>query len=191
MVVDAAEAHRDDAPEVAVDCPGEIWFWGPIIMKEYWNKPKATADAITADGWFRTGDIGRVDSEGNVYIMDRAKDLIIRGGENISCAEVESAVYEYPEVAECAVFGRKDDRLGETVAVAITPVPTATRSSAAAAFEGLGNFLQSRLARFKIPDEVFVWEGQLPRGATGKIPKKTIREMVDAGRAGTPEPHVR
>ena len=89
-------------------------------------------------------------------------------------------------MSECAIFGRKDDSLGETVAAAITPVPTATGSFAAAAFEGLGKFVQSRLARFKIPDEVFVWEGQLPRGATGKIPKKTIREMVDAGRAGTP-----
>jgi len=151
------------------------------MMKEYWNKPEATTEAISVDGWFRTGDVGKLDPDGALYIMDRAKDLIIRGGENISCAEVETAVYEHPSVQECSAFALPDERLGECVAVAVV------RRQGAAAFTGpeLEAFCAERLAKFKVPSQVFLWrEGeQLPRGATGKIPKRTIRDQIKDGTA--------
>ncbi len=99
---------------------GEIWFSGPHLIRGYWNKPEATAETIV-DGWLRTGDLGRVDDEGFVYVQDRLKDIILRGGENVYCAEVEAALYEHPAVHEAAVFGLPHDRLGEEVAAAVVP----------------------------------------------------------------------
>ena len=99
---------------------GEIWIKGPNLIRGYWNKPEATAETLV-DGWLRTGDLGRLDEEGFVYIEDRAKDMILRGGENVYSAEVEAAIYEHPAVYEAAVFGVPHERLGEEVAVAIVP----------------------------------------------------------------------
>jgi long-chain acyl-CoA synthetase len=99
---------------------GEIWFKGPNLIRGYWNKPEATAEVIL-DGWLRSGDIGRIDAEGFVYVEDRAKDMVLRAGENVYCAEVEAALYEHPDVHEAAVFGVPHDRLGEEVAAAIMP----------------------------------------------------------------------
>ena len=99
---------------------GEIWFKGPNLIRGYWNKPEATAETIV-DGWLRTGDIGRIDDEGFVYVEDRAKDMVLRGGENVYCAEVEAAIYEHPAVHEAAVFGVPHERLGEEVAAAVVP----------------------------------------------------------------------
>ena len=108
----------------ATRCPpasvGEIWFKGPNVIRGYWNKPEATAETIV-DGWLRTGDLGRIDDEGFLYIEDRAKDMVLRGGENVYCAEVEAAIYEHPAVYEAAVFGVPHERLGEEVAVAVVP----------------------------------------------------------------------
>jgi long-chain acyl-CoA synthetase len=171
----------DDGAALPTNGVGELLIRSAANMKEYWNKPEATAEAMTEDGWFRTGDIGRVDEEGYVYIMDRAKDLIIRGGENISCAEVESAVYEHPAVAECAVFGMPDERLGEVVAVAITPKPGFNASNTDAA--EMRAFFTERLAKFKVPAEIYIWAEQLPRGPTGKIPKRAIRQQIQSGEA--------
>jgi len=157
---------------------GELCIRGAAVMSEYYKKPAKTAEAlhIDRDGklWMRTGDIGRVNEDGFVFIMDRLKDMIIRGGENISCAEVESKVYEHPSVAEVAVFGMPDDRLGETVAAAMTFKPGAKPATVQEIID-----VCSALAKFKVPSHVFVWpERELPKGATGKIHKKTIKEAL-------------
>ena len=119
---DADPAGRGRATPTATPCPpasvGEIWFKGPNLIRGYWNKPEATAETIV-DGWLRTGDIGRIDDEGFVYVEDRAKDMVLRGGENVYCAEVEAAIYEHPAVYEAAVFGVPHERLGEEVAAAV------------------------------------------------------------------------
>ena len=101
---------------------GEIWFRGPNLIRGYWNRPEATAETIV-DGWLRSGDLGRIDDEGFVYVEDRAKDMVLRAGENVYCAEVEAAIYEHPAVYEAAVFGVPHERLGEEVAVAVLPKP--------------------------------------------------------------------
>merc|ERR1719326_52747 len=157
---------------------GELCIRGATVMSEYYKKPDKTAEAFHIDKegklWIRTGDVGRVDEEGFVFIMDRLKDLIIRGGENISCAEVESKIYEHQSVAECAVFGMPDERLGETVACAVVCKPGSKPAT-------VQEILQvcSTLAKFKIPSDVFLWpDKELPKGATGKILKKDIKEMA-------------
>ena len=111
--------------EVARDAVGELCVRGSVVIKGYLNRPEATAEGIP-NGWFHTGDIARVDEDGFVFIVDRAKDMVLRGGENVYCSEVEAAIYEHPGVAEVAVFGVPDDRLGEIVAAAIVLAPGAT-----------------------------------------------------------------
>eukprot|EP00004_Rigifila_ramosa_P005439 TRINITY_DN1596_c0_g1_i1.p1 TRINITY_DN1596_c0_g1~~TRINITY_DN1596_c0_g1_i1.p1 ORF type:complete len:592 (-),score=120.51 TRINITY_DN1596_c0_g1_i1:41-1795(-) len=172
LVVDI-KVVDENGKQVPTNTAGEILIRGATVMKEYWNKPEATAQAIDKDGWFRSGDIGRIDAEGFVYIMDRAKDIIIRGGENISCAEVEASVYEHPAVMEAAAFGLPHERLGEEVAVAVYVKPGHSLDSGA-----LLRFLSDKIAGFKQPTKVILWEGPLPRGATGKILKREIRDMV-------------
>jgi long-chain acyl-CoA synthetase len=159
------------------ETPGLLQCRGVGLMKEYWKNRQATLDNIDNDGWLDTGDIARIDDEGYLYIMDRAKDLIIRGGENISCAEVESAVYEHSAVKEATSFGIKEERLGEEVAVAITLKDGADLDPAE-----FNKFVSGRLARFKVPTRVFIWPGDLPRGATGKIPKRDVRDDIEAGK---------
>ena len=110
----------DDGSPLPAGERGEIWFKGPHLIRGFWNRPDATAETIV-DGWLRTGDIGRVDDEGFVYVEDRAKDMVLRGGENVYCAEVEAAIYEHPVVYEAAVFGVPHERLGEEVAAAVLP----------------------------------------------------------------------
>lgn len=165
---------------------GEICLRGASVMQGYWKKPDKTAEVFHFDAegklWFRTGDIGRTDTSGFVFIMDRAKDIIIRGGENISCAEVEDAVFEHLSVAEVAAFGVPHPSLGEVVAIAVvfkkgTEVPTD---------EELKQFVAARLAGFKVPQEVHRWTGDLPRGATGKTQKREIRDQIAARRETPP-----
>jgi len=151
---------------------GEIWFKGPMIIKGYWNRPEATTETIV-DGWLRTGDIGRVDETGLVYVSDRAKDMVLRGGENIYCAEVEAAIYEHAAVYEAAVYGIPHDRLGEDLACHIMVKPGMTISEA-----DLQSFLDGRLAKFKIPGQITVVTEPLPRNASGKILKRTLRDLV-------------
>lgn len=160
---------------------GEVLLRGVTMLKEYWRKPEATAEAISVDGWFRTGDIGKLDPDGALYILDRAKDLIIRGGENISSAEVETAMYDHPEIQECSVFSMPDERLGEVVAAAVVQ----KQGSKPLSGDELVKFAATKLAKFKVPTEIYLWkEGeQLPRGATGKIPKRTIKDQIKAGTA--------
>ncbi len=155
---------------------GEICFRGPNLIRGYWNKPEATAETIV-DGWLRSGDIGRIDEEGFVYVQDRAKDMVIRGGENIYCAEVEAALYEHPDVYEAAVFGLPHQRLGEEVAAAVRPKPGRSLEVAE-----LQRFIGERLAAFKVPSYVEIRTEELPRNASGKIMKRHIRETVLARR---------
>jgi long-chain acyl-CoA synthetase len=163
----------DDAGRVlGPDQVGELWFRGPNLIRGYWNKPEATAQTI-ADGWLRTGDIGRIDDEGFVYVQDRAKDMVLRAGENVYCAEVEAALYEHPDVYEAAVFGVPHERLGEEVAAAI--VPKAGRDIDP---DALRTFLAQHLAPFKIPTRIALRGEQLPRNPAGKILKRDLRDAL-------------
>ncbi|MEU6265618.1 class I adenylate-forming enzyme family protein [Saccharopolyspora shandongensis] len=173
-VVDPVTEQRLPADEI-----GELRIKGANVVKGYWNRPDATADAIT-DGWLRSGDLARIDEEGFVYIVDRAKDMLIRGGENVYCAEVEAVIHEHPAVADCAVIGIPHDILGEEVGV-LVQVRVGTTLTA----EALRAFLDGRIARFKIPAHVWVQEDELPRNASGKILKRQIRtELIRAVTAG-------
>ena len=149
---------------------GELLLRGPNLMKGYLNRPDATAKAIV-DSWFRTGDIAEIDAGGWIHIKDRIKDVVIRGGENIHCSEVENAIYEMDEVAEAAVFGLPDERLGEEVAAAVVLVPGARLDQ-----QGLIAHLEGSLARFKHPRHVWFLDEALPRNANGKFLKRELRE---------------
>ena len=148
---------------------GEIWIRSPAVPAGYWNLPDATAETFT-DGWCHTGDVGYLDTEGFLYIVDRLKDIIIRGGENISCLEVEEALYAHPQVEEAAVFGLPDERLGEIVGAAVM-----TSDGGELGVEQLREFLADRLAAFKLPVHLWCHADQLPRIASGKIDKKKLR----------------
>ena len=153
---------------------GEICFRGPNVIRGYWNKPEATAETIV-DGWLRSGDLGRIDEEGFVYVVDRAKDMVLRGGENIYCAEVEAAIYEHPAIYEAAVFGLPHTRLGEEVACAIV-----LKEGASLALDELRAHVAERLAAFKVPSTIEVRGEQLPRNASGKILKRALRDEMAA-----------
>lgn len=166
----------DDAGE-EVSGPGargELCVRGSIVIKGYLNREEATAEAIQ-DGWFHTGDIAEIDDDGFVFIVDRAKDMVLRGGENVYCSEVEAAIYAHPDVAEAAVFGVPDDRLGEIVGVAIVRTPGATLDE-----PGLTDFLDGTLAKYKIPERVWFLDDPLPRNANGKFLKRELRDTLSA-----------
>lgn len=151
---------------------GEIVVRGPMIMKEYWNRPEETAAVLDEDGWLRTGDVGFVDAEGYVHIVDRTKDMIISGGENIYCAEVESVIGEMTEVAEAAAFGVPDDRMGEKLVV----VALADGIDEQEIITRVGG----RLAKYKAPSRVLFADEPLPRNPIGKIDKVAIRKIWSA-----------
>ncbi len=164
---------RDDRDErVDADERGEIWFKGPNLIRGYWNKPEETAKTIV-NGWLRSGDIGHLDQDGFIYVEDRAKDMVLRGGENIYCAEVEAAIYEHPAVYEAAVFGVPDPRLGEQVAVAVV-----LKRGATLTVDELQAHVRERLAAFKVPTLVTFSTEQLPRSATGKMLKRELRASL-------------
>jgi fatty-acyl-CoA synthase len=148
---------------------GEVVVRGPNVMKGYWNRPEATADAIV-DGWFHTGDVATRDEEGYFYIVDRKKDMIISGGENIYPAEVEDCLYQHPDIAEAAVIGLPDSRWGETVLAIIVPKPGTSLGE-----QDIIDFTQGRLARYKQPRRVVFIEA-LPRNPAGKVLKFELRE---------------
>lgn len=149
---------------------GEIWFKGPNLISGYWNRPEATAETIV-DGWLKSGDIGRIDEEGFVYVVDRAKDMVLRGGENVYCAEVEGAIYTHPAVHEAAVYGLPDERLGEEVAATIM-----VKSGHALTAEEITSHLSGTVASFKIPRIIEIVAAPMPRNAAGKILKRQIRD---------------
>ncbi|CAN5882193.1 class I adenylate-forming enzyme family protein [soil metagenome] len=169
-LVDETGADLEPGPDVV----GQLCVRGPVVIKGYLNRPEATAEAIR-DGWFNTGDIARIDEDGFVFIVDRAKDMVLRGGENIYCSEVEAAIYAHDSVSEAAVFGVPDDRLGEAVAAVIVSRPGSTVD------EGeLRAFLTERIARHKVPSTVWLRTEALPRNANGKFLKRDLRaELLD------------
>ena len=164
------EIRDDDGNEVPTGTRGEIWMRGPNLIRGYWNKPEATAESIV-DGWLASGDLGRVDADGFLYIEDRAKDMVLRAGENVYCAEVESAIYEHGDVYEAAVFGVPHERLGEEVACVIL-----RQSDADLDADTLRDFLAESLAPFKVPSRIAFADQQLPRNASGKILKRALRD---------------
>jgi len=149
---------------------GEIWIHGAMNFRGYWNSPEATRETLT-DGWVHTGDIGHMDDEGYLFITDRGKDMVIRGGENIGCQEIEAVLYDHPGVSECAVFGVPDERLGETLAAVIMVRPGAELDA-----EAVKVHVGERLARFKVPEHVWLQRDLLPRIASGKIYKRRLRD---------------
>jgi fatty-acyl-CoA synthase len=159
---------RPDMSDTAPGDRGEVIIRGPNVMAGYWNRPDAT-DAATVGGWFHSGDAAVVDEEGFVFIVDRIKDMIISGGENIYPAEVEKAIYEHPAVRECAVVGVPDERWGEVGQAVVVRLDEASADS-----EEILTFLDGRLARYKIPKSV-VFTDALPRNAAGKLLRNEIR----------------
>ena len=161
----------NDLPESPTTV-GQLCVRGTVVIKGYLNRPEATAESIV-DGWFNTGDIARIDEAGYVYIVDRAKDMVLRGGENVYCSEVETAIYEHDAVAEAAVFGIPDERLGEEVAAAIVLRPGGVLDAA-----GLKAHLAERLAKHKVPAQVWFLDEPLPRNANGKFVKRELRKQL-------------
>jgi long-chain acyl-CoA synthetase len=168
---------NDDLPR-GPHVVGELWVKGPNVVRGYWDKPSATEASFTR-GWLHTGDVARIDDEGFVYIVDRAKDMVIRGGENVYSVEVEAAVFEHPAVADCAVIGVPHPILGEEVGVVVVARPGATLTAT-----DLGAFLQGRIAAFMVPTHVWVRQEPLPRNPQGKILKRELRD--DVAGAGVP-----
>jgi len=150
---------------------GEVSIRSVALFSGYWNRPDATADCMTPDGYFRTGDIGYLDADNYLFIVDRKKDIIIRGGENISCQEVEAEIYKHPAVAEACVFGLPDERLGEVVGAVVYCHPGQSVTA-----EDLTTYLGSQLAAFKVPQQVWISSEPLPRLGTEKIDKVSLRK---------------
>ncbi len=151
---------------------GELWIQGPNVVKGYWGKPDETEKAF-GGGWFKSGDLARIDDEGFVYIVDRAKDMVIRGGENVYCAEIEAALFEHPDIADAAVIGIPHQVLGEEVGAVIVLRPGATTSA-----EELQAHVGERLAAFKVPTRIYFRDEPLPRNPQGKVLKRELRDEV-------------
>jgi long-chain acyl-CoA synthetase len=149
---------------------GQIWMKSPTLIRGYWNKPEATNETIV-DGWLCSGDIGRIDDEGFLYIEDRAKDMVLRAGENVYSAEVEAAIYEHPAIHEAAVFGVPHERLGEEVATVVM-----LKAGESLTADALRDFLAGRLAAFKVPTRIAFSAEPLPRNPAGKFLKRELRQ---------------
>ena len=166
----------DTGDDVPVGDVGEIWVSGPQVMKGYWNNDEATAEAVDADGWFRSGDIGYLDDDGYLYIHDRVKDMVVSGGENVYPAEVENALMRHPGIADVAVIGVPHEKWGETAKAVVVKAEGADPSE-----EEIIAFAREHLARFKCPTSVdFV--DVLPRNPSGKVLKKDLRAPHWAGK---------
>jgi long-chain acyl-CoA synthetase len=150
---------------------GEVWAKGPNVVRAYWRKPAASAET-SVDGWVRSGDLGRMDDEGFLTIVDRKKDMLIRGGENVYCAEVEDALYAHPAVMDAGVIGRPHRTLGEEPVAAVTLKP-----GMQAGEDELRAFVGARLAAFKVPVHIVMQRETLPRNANGKIMKRELRPL--------------
>ncbi|QUD90086.1 class I adenylate-forming enzyme family protein [Phenylobacterium montanum] len=162
----------DDGQELPQGQVGELWVRGAPVIKGYINRPDATAQSIT-DGWLHTGDVARIDEDGFIYIVDRKKDMVLRGGENVYCAEVEACVHHHPAVAECCVFGVPDTRLGEEVAAAIV-----LRPGQELHVEALREHCEAHISKHKIPRYVWFLKDPIPRNANGKFLKRELRETL-------------
>jgi fatty-acyl-CoA synthase len=163
----------DDAGvDVALGQVGELVVKGPLRMKEYWRNPQATAEIIK-DGWIHTGDLARLDEEGFLYIVDRKKDMIISGGENIYPAEIENVLAVHPKIQEVAVIGQPDESWGESPCAVVRPKPGETLTT-----EDIIGFCQGKIGRYKIPKRVILTDQPLPRTPAGKVLKHVLREQV-------------
>jgi long-chain acyl-CoA synthetase len=154
--------------------PGELWIRGPNVMLGYWKRPEATAEALV-DGWYRSADIVRADDDGYLYMVDRTRDMIITGGENVYSLEVEAALLRHPAVSEAAVFGVPDERWGEAVHAVVVP-----RSEITA--DALLDHCRDLIAGFKLPREIDFRDEPLPKSGPGKVLKARLREPFWAGR---------
>jgi long-chain acyl-CoA synthetase len=154
---------------------GELWIKGPNVVKGYWNNPEATAESFT-DGWLHSGDLARIDEEGFVYIVDRAKDMLIRGGENIYCVEVENALYDHPAVMDAAVVGLPHPVLGEEVGAVVQLSPGSETTA-----DELREHVAAQLAAFKVPVRIDLRSEPLPRNANGKILKSQLKQEMEGG----------
>ncbi|MEM9263806.1 MAG: AMP-binding protein, partial [Pseudomonadota bacterium] len=153
---------------------GELWCKGPSNCKSYWNKPEAT-ESTFVDGWVVTGDLARIDEEGFVYLVDRAKDMLIRGGENVYCIEVESALYDHPAIMDASVVGIPHKVLGEEVGAVVQVKPGQSVTE-----DELRAHVRAQLAAFKVPVEIQFEAEPLPRNANGKILKNILRERFQS-----------
>jgi long-chain acyl-CoA synthetase len=167
-----ARCVDDDGRTVLPGQVGELWVKGAPVIKGYLNRPDATAESIT-DGWLHTGDVARIDEDGFIFIVDRKKDMVLRGGENIYCAEVEACVHRHPAVAECCVFGVTDARLGEEVGAAVV-----LREGETLDAEALRAHCASAMAKHKAPRYVWFLDESIPRNANGKFLKRHLRETL-------------
>ena len=165
-----------DADEPPADVPpdelGELWVRGPSVVRGYWNKPEETARSFS-HGWLRTGDVARIDADGFIHIVDRVKDMIIRGGENVYSVGVEAALFEHPDVSDCAVVGLPHPVWGEEVAAVVVPRPRRMIDP-----EELRAFLRPLLAHFEIPTRIVVRHESLPRNPQGKVLKRDLRQEL-------------
>ena len=164
--------------ELPVGATGELCVRGAQVIKGYLNRPQATAETIV-DGWLHTGDIGYIDGDNFVYLVDRAKDMVLRGGENVYCSEVEVALYKNDAVAECTVFSVPDEHLGEEVGAALFLF-----EGQAVSASDIRKFCKTRLAAYKIPRYIWILEQPLPRNASGKFVKRELQEKLDISTAG-------
>jgi long-chain acyl-CoA synthetase len=172
VVADLRIVDPDTGRDVGTGEIGEIWVKGPNVVRGYWNNPEATAAAFT-EGWFHTGDLGYLDDDGYLYVVDRMKDVIIRGGENVYCAEVEAVLFEHPAVADVAIIGVPHRSLGEEVAAVVV-----SRDGVDVTASDLQQFVASRLAAYKVPAHVLFREDPLPRTPTGKVLKRELRDQA-------------
>jgi long-chain acyl-CoA synthetase len=163
------EIRDTDGNALGPNQTGEVCIYGPLIMAGYWNKPEATAETVV-DGWLQTGDLGHLDDEGFLYITDRKKDMIIRGGENIYCVEIENRLVEHPKIADAAVIGVPHPELGEEVKAVVQTEPGETMTAAE-----VQEWVAGALATFKVPAYVEVQSDKLPRNASGKLLKNVLR----------------
>ena len=159
----------DDGNELPSGERGELQVRGPSMFREYWNKPEATADSFAEDGWFKTGDVAYIDTDGHLFIVDRIKDLIIRGGENIGCGGVEAALSSHPKVIEAAVYSVPDDRLGEEVGTTMYVTEDFDETE-------LREYLVDHLAKYEIPRYITTMTEPLPRTGSGKLLKRQLRD---------------
>ena len=167
-VADLKIVGDDGVTELPVGEVGELWARGPMVVKGYWNRPEATAETFV-DGWVRTGDLARLDEEGWCYIVDRAKDMIIRGGENIYSSEVENVLYDHPAVTDAALVAIAHPTLGEEPAAVVHLAPGMSATE-----DELREWVAARLAKFKVPVRIAFVQDTLPRNANGKILKKDL-----------------
>lgn len=173
------EIQRDDGTPLRAGDAGEVATRGGHVMAGYWNKPEATAAVLSDTGWYRTGDVGRVDDTGHLFLLDRSKDMIISGGENVYCTEVENAIYTHPGVLEATVFGIPSEAWGEAVHAVVVPRPGHDLTEA-----DIVAHTRATIAGYKVPRSVDIRSEELPKSGPGKVLKRELRAPYWEGKDG-------